>query len=290
MITGIQNYCPHSCRRNLKIAQRFRELRKRNFCLLRTGGLPVPLVVAFHEVNTLTHGRFHFYENRLAGTAVLCRLPEGVYHLLQVVAIHVEGMPAKSVKLVGNMAEPYDVLCGAVNLCIVAVANDDEIIDPVVGSKQRCFPYLPLLQFPVTYQTIDQPLVAIQFFTQSGTNGHRHTLPQRAGGDADTRKLLMRSRVTLQAGIELAESSQLFHRKVTRAGKYTVPDRRNMPIGEEKEIFSGALHRKGRIVVENFEVERNHQIGAAQRSARMPRLAAESLADNIPPNLAGNIL
>ena len=97
----------------------------------------MPLVTAFHEIDTLAHGRFHLNKDRPPCTAMLCRLPKCINHLLHVIAVHVEGIPAKSLKFVRHLPKSYDILGCAIDLRIVAVADYDQIIKKYDNSNRK---------------------------------------------------------------------------------------------------------------------------------------------------------
>ena len=95
--------------------------------------------------------------------------------------------------------------------------------------------------------------------------------------------------MTLKAGTQATEGSQLTDREIATAGQDAVEHRADVAVGEEKHILAIAVHAEvGGVDLHLIEVKRSDDVGSAQRTAWMSRLAAMHHTDDVAAHLRGN--
>src|SRR5690554_3481073 len=105
--------------------------------------------------------------------------------------------------------------------------------------------------------------VSIEFLGLSCPNRYGHSLSQGSGCHADTRKAFMSGRVPLKTRVDQAEGIELFNRKITASGQYAVENRRDVSVGEEKQIFVFSIHVKFLLSVHHDLVKNSEKLGTA---------------------------
>ena len=70
----------------------------------------------------------------------------------------------------------------------------------------------------------------------------------------------MRGRMSLQPGIDLSKTAQLFNVKIATAGQYSIKHRGYMTVRKDKNIFVLSLHIKFRVVFHYLKVQGGQQV------------------------------
>ena len=190
----------------------------------------MPVMIILHKIDALAHDRMHHDPNRLTLTGHGPRLIQGRYHLIHIVAIHLKRTPAKRIKFCVNILQVHHRLSCPIDLLTVPVHCRDQIVYAFGAREHDPLPILPLIQLPITMKRVYNILIVIEFLTERRTDRNTHPLTQRTAGNTDAWQMLMRSRMTLQPGIDLAESRKLFDVKITGPRKRSIKNRRNMTV------------------------------------------------------------
>ena len=176
-----------------------------------------------------------------------------------------EDGPAKSSPLRAQIAQRHDVFQGTIDLLPVVVHEADEVVNLVVGSVHGRFPDLAFLKLAVSVEAVDPAVFAIELLGLGSATGDAQSLAEGAAGDANARQLFFRGWMALKAGVQLSERGQFRHGEVPPAGQDAVPDRADVPVGQEKEVLSLSVHGEVlRVDLHFLEVEFHQEIGAAE--------------------------
>src|SRR5690242_2081317 len=104
---------------------------------------------------------------------MLPRRAEGAQDVLHVVAVALDHVPAEGAPLVGERADPADVLDVAVDLLAVVVDDGAQLVELAVAGEHRRLPDLSLLLLTVAHHAVDAPRVAVDARRHGDAAAHR---------------------------------------------------------------------------------------------------------------------
>ena len=175
--------------------------------------LAVPSSLILHEADALALDRIGKDDDRFPHNKF--RQAERVYHLLHVVAIDTQNIPAETGVLCRQRFDLHHVLYPAINLQTIAVDDADKVVEVEVSRFHRSFPDLSFLLFAVAHQAERLVPLAVEFGCQRYTYGDAQALSQRTRRDLDPRQLEP-MRVTLVSGAEFAQRHHVLDRTEAR--------------------------------------------------------------------------
>ena len=124
-----------------------------------------------------------------------------------------------------------------------------------------------------------------------GGNGHAHgggdALAERAGGHVDARGVVHVG-MALQVAADVAQRLKILLGEEPTLGEHGVQTRRTVALGKHKAIAVG-LAGMGRVDVHFLKVQIGHDVGSAERTARMAGLGSVHAGDDALPYLVGNL-
>ena len=124
-----------------------------------------------------------------------------------------------------------------------------------------------------------------------GGNRHAHgggdALAERAGGHIDARGVVHVG-MTLQVAADMAQRLEILLGEEPTLGEHGVQARSAMALGEHKTVAIG-LAGIGRVDVHFLKVQIGHDVGSAERTARMAGLGSVHAGDDALPYLVGNL-
>ena len=204
----------------------------------------------------------------------------------KIVAIARQDAPAKRLPFARQIAERHDVLGASVDLLSIAIDERQDVVDLVVGGVHGSFPDLAFLQFAVAVERVHPCVLAIQCLDLGSTECDGQTLTQGARGHADAWEAFFRGGVALEAAVELSKGAEFFHREVSASGEHAVPHGADVPVGQEEDILTVAVHvERIRVDVHGVEVQLHQQIGAPQGATGVTTLHCVDHADDVAANL-----
>ena len=124
-----------------------------------------------------------------------------------------------------------------------------------------------------------------------GGNGHAHgggdALAERTGGHVNARGVVHVG-VTLQGAADVAQRLEILLGEESALGEHGVQTRRAVALGKHEAIAVG-LAGVGRVDVHFLKVQIGHDVGSAERTARMAGLGSVHAGDDALPYLVGNL-
>ena len=139
-----------------------------------------------------------------AGLTADHRSTEGLFNVIQIIAVNFIKIKAKSTQFCGQIAKAHYLIIAAVDLQAVVVNDNGEIIQLIVIGCHKGFPDLAFLAFAVAQNCIDLGILAQLLCTQCHANSNGTALAQRARGRIHARNLFA-VRMALQDAVKLAE-------------------------------------------------------------------------------------
>ena len=171
----------------------------------------MPLALALHERDALgldSVGDDH-------GWAALFRLGavDGARDFLHVVAVDGLGEEAEALKLGLEIAHIQNLAYAPIQLNLVAVQDDDEIVQLVGAGVHQRLPDLPLLNLAVAQHGVHCDMLAEHFCTLCHADRRGEPLPQRSRRHVHARHVV-HFRVARQISVNLPELAQPFERHI----------------------------------------------------------------------------
>ena len=167
------------------------------------------------------------------------------------------------------------------------VDDHAEVVELLVAGKHGGLPDLALLALAVAQQGVGAIVVAPVL----GGNGHTHgggdALAERTGGHVDARGVVHVG-MALQVAADVAQRLQVLLGEEPALGEHGVQTRRAVALGKHKAITVG-LAGIGRVDVHFLKVQIGHDVGSAERTARMAGLGSVHAGDDALPYLVGNL-
>jgi hypothetical protein len=124
-----------------------------------------------------------------------------------------------------------------------------------------------------------------------GGNGHAHgggdALAERTGGHVNARSVVHVG-MTLQVAADVAQRLKILLGEEPTLGEHSVQTRCTVALGKHKAIAVG-LAGMGRVDVHFLKVQIGHDVGSAERTARMAGLGSVHAGDDALPYLVGNL-
>ena len=247
----------------------------------------MPFVGAGHKVYAVAH--FCVEQDHL-GLAV-CRMGEleGLDDGLVVVPVGLDYAPAEGGPLVAQVANAAHFLNGAVYLLAVPVCERYKIVQLVLGRPHTGLPDLAFLALSVSKEAEHAFGIAVHLFAEGDAGGAGKALAEGARGLEDAGERVRHARMALQAGAELTQGAEFCRRKVACAGKHGVINRCQMPGGNDECVLTfGVAPPACRVLLHFVEIEGGHNVGDAERPARMPGLCGGNHTDDVPADLRGD--
>ena len=196
-------------------------------------------------------------------------------------------MEFEGAELVGERHGVVDLLDGAVDLQAVVVDDHAEVIELLVAGKHGGLPDLALLALAVAQQGVGAIVIAPVL----GGNGHAHgggdALAERTGGHVDARGVVHVG-MALQVAADMAQRLEILLGEESALGEHGVQTRRAVTLGKHEAIAVG-LAGIGRVDVHFLKVQIGHDVGSAERTARMAGLGSVHAGDDALPYLVGNL-
>src|SRR5688572_141826 len=94
--------------------------------------------------------------------------------------------------------------------------------------------------------------------------------------------------MALKTGIDHAKGGQFSGIEESAPGQHAVPDRRNVAVGEKKQILIAPFHIKRQFEIHDLVIKRDHKFSASERSARVPTGGVVGHPDDVAADLGGN--
>ncbi len=193
-------------------------------------------------------------------------------HLLHVVAVDLDRVPAEGLELGAHVSDVHDVLGGAVGLKMVVVDDRGQVVDAEVDRRGRRLPCLPLLavavgEHPEHLRGVVEP---VEPQRQADAHAHREALPERAGRDLDAGRAAHVG-VSLELGADLAQPHQVLEREVAVLSQRRVLDRSGVALAEHEAIARRPVGILG-VVAQHAVVERRDDVGRRQRRVQVAGL------------------
>ena len=167
------------------------------------------------------------------------------------------------------------------------VDDHAEVIELLVAGKHGGLPDLALLALAIAQQGVR----AVSITPVLGGNRHAHgggdALAQRAGGHIDARGVVHVG-MTLQVAADMTQRLEVLLGEEPALGEHGVQTRSTVALGEHKAIAVG-LAGIGRVDVHFLKVQIGHDVGSAERTARMAGLGSVHSGDDALPYLVGNL-
>ena len=167
------------------------------------------------------------------------------------------------------------------------VDDHAEVIELLVAGKHGGLPDLALLALAIAQQGVRAVSIAPVLGGNRHTHGGRDTLAERAGGHVDARGVVHVG-MTLQVAADMAQRLEVLLGEEPALGEHGVQARSAVALGEHKAIAVG-LAGIGRVDVHFLKVQIGHDVGSAERTARMAGLGSVHAGDDALPYLVGNL-
>ena len=120
--------------------------------LVAVGNAPVPCWRILHEAHTLSLGRTGNHNNRPAMDLIcLVQHREDLGH---VVSMYLDHMPVKGGPLVCNRLGGHDLLGRPSLLYPVAINDQRQVVEPVLGTHHHTFPNHAAVQFTIAQHDV----------------------------------------------------------------------------------------------------------------------------------------
>ena len=167
------------------------------------------------------------------------------------------------------------------------VDDHAEVVELLVAGKHGGLPDLAFLALTIAQQGVR----AVSIAPVLSGNGHAHgggnALAERASGHVDARGVV-HVRVTLQVAANMAQRLEVLLGEEPALGEHGVQARSAMTLGKHKAVAIG-LAGIGRVDVHFLKVQIGHDVGSAERTARMAGLGSVHSGDDALPYLVGNL-
>ena len=108
----------------------------------------MPVRIILHERDALALYGIGYNGSGFAGM-IFTGFPQSWKHLVQIVSVNFNGMPAKGVELGCERRYIKNVFGKTVKLLMVVIDDQGQIVELVVGGKHRCFPVLTFLDLAI---------------------------------------------------------------------------------------------------------------------------------------------
>ena len=243
----------------------------------------MPLHSVFHKGNALA---LDGVQND-AGGLVVFRVEslDGGLDGVIIVAIDGQNVEIESLELFFQRVAVHDRLGGAVDLQMVAVQEDAEVGELVVGRKHERLPALALFHLAVAHDGVDADGLLLELGTQCHAAGGGDTLAQAAGGHIHARHRVHVG-VALQVAADLTQGLQVFHREIAALGQSGVQAGGRVALGEHQTVTVRCF-RIFRVNVHVHEIEVRQHLCNVQAAARMAALGAVGPLDHAHADVAG---
>ena len=195
---------------------------------------------------------------------------EGPEHFAQVVAVDDLGLPAKGRELAVDRVEVQHILGRPGLLEMVAIDDQREVVEPVLGGRGRGFPVLSFVELAVAGQDVGVIVFLVDPGGQGVADADREPLAERAGRGLDSGQPL-HVRVPFERAAQLAQRHDLVVREVAGLRERRVEDRRGVPLGEDEAVAVGPVGVLGVVPQKATEIEGRHDLDGRQRTAGMTR-------------------
>jgi hypothetical protein len=186
------------------------------------------------------------------------RLGKGAEQGFDVVAVDLQGVPAKGGELLRHRLDAHDLRDAAFELQIVLIDHGAEVGGLVVRGAHRRLPDLPLLDLAVTEDGIDAGRLLLVPQRQRHAVGDRQALSQGAGGGLDARATAGVG-VALQDAADLAQPVEIALGDIAAVLEDRVERRRGVPLGQYQAVAARPV-RLHRVVSHLAEVEADQDL------------------------------
>ena len=246
--------------------------------------LAVPVVLALGDGNALALHRPRHDHRRLALDGA--RLGERIEHLVQVVAVDGDGVPAERAPAAGELVEVVLPHRRAALTETVHVGDGAEVIEAVLRGHCRRFPDRAFSRFTVAEQAVGAVVGADAAGVQRAADGGADALAKRPGGDVDKRQA--RRWVPFEIRVKVAHLQQLGAIEEAGLRPRRVENRRGVPLREHEAIGAGVL-RVFRIEPEFREEQGRNQFGGRRAAGRMAGARRGRRNNGVDAQPGGNV-
>jgi hypothetical protein len=187
--------------------------------------------------------------------------------------------PAERLPFGGNRLDGGDAGDGAVDLGVVAVEQDHQPVQAMVGGEHGRLPRLPLLDLAVADQGVGLHPDAAEPVGDGEPDRGREPLPERAAGDLGDRRSLGAD--GLQGGAVLAVGVQF--------GRVQQPCLGGRAVGGD-HVVAGRQHEVVEAAAQVRAEQRGHQLGGRQRLTEVAQALARDHPHRVQADPVGHEL
>ncbi len=178
----------------------------------------MPSSKVFHEAHAFALHRVREDHGRFAGDRDILRGLQRLHHLLEIVTVNFDDLPAKAAVAFLKRLDVHDVFYPAIDLETIAIDDADQVIEFEMGGFHHGFPDAAFLLLPIAHNAKHSVLFVIEFASERHAHSDAEPLSERTTRDFDARQF-QPMRMSLEWRVQFAQRHHIFDWEVSCEGK-----------------------------------------------------------------------